>query len=586
VTDISSSAHPTPQPFSTQTLHLACLLIVGSLLLLIGLSDIGLTDRDEGSNAEAAREMLETGDWISPTLNYQPRYAKPAFVYWVISSSYAILGVNEFSARLPSALFGLGLLFLQYFFLNRFLGPAIAFCGSLILLLNIEFIGIHRMVLTDPELVLFTTLATYSFWVGFHGEGPDRRYLWLFYIGMAFAMLAKGPVGIIIPLLAVIPYLTLTRQWKTYFTQGKPLLGWTMFILIAIPWYLAMIAIHGADYLAAAQANTTGRFANPMEGHGGSLLFYLPILLVGFFPWSGFLPTGIYQSLKQWKLFRSGEKEASGENGLLLFCSLWIIAILIFFTISATRLPHYILPLFPAASLLVAVMWSRYLQTSSPSGLTTSVRIVLITGYILSIVLVSLPGIYEAFQSKIAQEFPVAAKVGVGYSPLVLGAGVFLGVVLFRHYVWHETKRPQAFWIISGAMGILLFIVLVFTMPHVGKYFINPPQQLATIAGVNLGPDDRLIQFGRKHPSIAFYAKRKIHFINPGEDVLFEPHLKGKGKMMVILKSNLHHRLPYPVSQFTPVLQRFGWVLLSSETLVPEAKQNMRMKEPESSPHQ
>ena len=564
----STPAKSLGQPFSTQTLHLIFLLIVGSLLLLIGLGDIGLTDRDEGSNAEAAREMLETGDWISPTLNYEPRYAKPAFVYWIIGSTYALFGVNEFTARLPSALFGLGLLFLQYFFLNRFLGPAIAFGGSLILLLNAEFIGIHRMVLTDPELVFFTTLATYSFWIGFHGEGRERQFLWLFYIGMAFAMLAKGPVGIIIPLLAVIPYLTLTRQWKKYFAGGKPVLGWAVFMLLAAPWYLAMFAIHGADYMAAAQANTTGRFANPMEGHGGTLLFYFPILLVGFFPWSGFLPVGIYQSLKEWKLYRSGEKEAKGEDGLLVFCSLWIIGILVFFTISATRLPHYILPLFPAASLLVAVLWSRFLREPSPSGLTISVRIILITGYILSIALVSAPAIFEAFQTKIALEFPAAAKIGVGYSPLVLGLGVFLSVVLFRHFVWHDTKRSQAFWIISGAMGALLLIVLVFTLPHYGKYFVNPPQQLATIAGLNLGPDDRLIQFGRKRPSLAFYAKRRVYFINPGEDDLFKPHLEAKGRLMIILQSHLHSRLPQPVSQFTPVLQRYGWVLLSSEALV------------------
>lgn len=564
----STPAKSLGQPFSTQALHLIFLLIVGSLLLLIGLGDMGLTDRDEGSNAEAAREMLETGDWVSPTLNYEPRYAKPAFVYWIIGSTYALFGVNEFTARLPSALFGLGLLFLQYFFLNRLLGPAIALSGSLILLLNVEFIGIHRMVLTDPELVFFTTLATYSFWIGFHGEGRERQFLWLFYIGMAFAMLAKGPVGIIIPLLAVIPYLTLTRQWKKYFAGGKHFWGWAVFMLIAAPWYLAMFSIHGADYLAAAQANTTGRFANPMEGHGGTLLFYFPILLVGFFPWSGFLPVGIYQSLKEWKSFRSGEKWGNGEDGLLMFSSLWIIGILVFFTISATRLPHYILPLFPAASLLVAVMWSRFLHEPSPAGLTTSVRIILITGYILSIALVSAPAIFEAFKSKIALEFPAAAEFGVGYSPLVLGAGVFLSVVLFRHLVWHDTKRPQAFWVLSGGMGALLLIVLIFALPHYGKYFVNPPQQLATIAGLNLGPDDRLIQFGRKRPSLAFYAKRRVHFINPGEDELFQPHLEGKSRLMIILQSHLHSRLPQPVSHFTPVLQRYGWVLLSSEALV------------------
>ena len=413
----STLTESSAQPFSTRTLHLFFLLLCGGLLLFVGLGDIGLTDRDEGSNAEAGREMLESGDWISPTLNYEPRYAKPAFVYWVLASTYALFGENEFTARLPSAIFGLGLLLLQYFFLNRLLGATIAFTGTLILLLNAEFVGLHRMVMTDPELVFFTTLSTYSFWLGFNGEGRDRHFLWLFYIGMALAMLAKGPVGIIIPLLAVIPYLSLTRQWKTYFSQGKPLVGWALCIAIAAPWYLAMFAIHGADYAAAAHANTTGRFANPMEGHGGTLLFYLPVLLVGFFPWSGFLPVVLYQSLKDWKLFRSGEKKATGQEGILVFSTLWILGILVFFTISATRLPHYILPLFPAASLLVAVFWSRCLSEASPSGLKISVRIILVTGYILSIVLVSLPAIYEYFQQKIALEFPVAQKVEWGSLP-------------------------------------------------------------------------------------------------------------------------------------------------------------------------
>ena len=164
---------------------------------------------------------------------------------------------------------------------------------------------------------------------------------------MALGTLAKGPVGILIPLLGVVPYLTLTRQWKLYFKEGRPLLGWTLCVLIAAPWYLAMLSIHGADYVAAAQANTTGRFANPMEGHGGTLLFYVPVLLLGFFPWSGLLPAALWQSIKEWKSFRTGATDPRGEEGLLLFCALWVSGIFLFFTISATRLPHYVLPLYP-----------------------------------------------------------------------------------------------------------------------------------------------------------------------------------------------------------------------------------------------
>ncbi len=558
-------------PFSTRTLHLAFLLICGCLLLLLGLGDVGLTDRDEGSNAGAAREMLETGDWLSPTLNYEPRYAKPAGTYWITAGLYALFGVNDFTARLQSAVFGLALLVLQYLFLHRLLGPALAFCGSLVLLLNVEFVGIHRMVLTDPALVFFTTLSAYGFWLGFCDTNRRPRFLWLFYLGMALGTLAKGPVGILIPLLGVVPYLTLTRQWTRYVTEGKPLAGWTGCLLIAAPWYLAMLAIHGADYAAAAQANTTGRFANPMEGHGGTILFYFPVLLLGFFPWSGLLPAALWQTLKAWQSFRAGTTDPRGEAGLLLFCSLWVCGIFLFFTISATRLPHYVLPLYPAASLLVAVLWSRFLQHTRPAGLTVSRRIVLVTGYVFSIALGSVPLLYANVRDRIAVDFPAAAKIGVGITPIVLGVLVFLGVAIFRHFVREEARRPQAFWVLSGMMGLFLLVVILFALPRFGKYFVNPPQELATIAGFNLGPQDTLIHYGRKLPSLTFYAERNVQFINPGEHKKFFPHLQKDGRVMVILPANLRERLPHPVDSFTPILQRYGFLLLSRDPMVERA---------------
>ncbi len=573
MTDSSTVESP---PFSTRTLHLVFLLVCGCLLLLLGLADVGLTDRDEGSNAGAAREMLETGDWISPTLNYEPRYAKPAGTYWITAGLYALFGVNDFTARLQSALFGLALLVLQYLFLHRLLGPTLAFCGSLVLLLNVEFVGIHRMVLTDPALVFFTTLAAYGFWLGFCDANRNPQFLWMLYLGMALGTLAKGPVGLLIPLLGIVPYLTLTRQWTRYFAEGRPLPGWTLCLLIAAPWYLVMLSIHGADYLAAAQANTTGRFANPMEGHGGTLLFYIPVLLLGFFPWSGLLPVALWHSIRTWKSFRTGTADPRGEDGLLLFCALWVSGIFLFFTLSATRLPHYVLPLYPPAALLVAVLWSRFLNNARPAGLTVSKRIVLVTGYLFSIALGSVPLIYANLQDQIAVDFPAAAKIGVGVTPIVLGVLVFLGVAIFRHLVRGETRRPQAFWVLSGMMGLFLLIVILFALPRFGKYFVNPPQALATIAGLNLGPQDTLIHYGRKLPSLTFYAKRKVQFINAGDHEKFFPHLKKDGRVMVILPANLRERLPHPVDSFTPILQRFGFLLLSRDPMIENVPEGQR----------
>src|SRR5437867_12420741 len=150
--------------------NLVLLLCLAGLLFFSGLGSMGLTDRDEGRNAEAGREMFETGDWISPTFNYEPRYAKPVFLYWLMSLSYRLFGVSEFAARLPSALFGVALILLQYLFLTRVRGPLLGLFGGLMLLLNIELVAIGRMALTVSVLIFFTILALVGFWLGLHGS--------------------------------------------------------------------------------------------------------------------------------------------------------------------------------------------------------------------------------------------------------------------------------------------------------------------------------------------------------------------------------------------------------------------------------
>ena len=257
------------------------------LLLFVGLGQLGFTDRDEGSNAEAAREMVESGDWITPTLNGEPRFAKPVFIYWLMSGAYHMMGVSEFTARFPSALFLVLLIVLQYAFLSFTRNAFIGLLGGLMLLLNIEMIAIGRMALTDSVLIFFTTLSLFGFWIGLHGHGRQRHAFWLYYIGMALGMLTKGPIGLVVPLLGSLPYLIVTRRWKQFWSNGFPLFGLTVFALIALPWYGAMFSIHRARYSASAQADTVGRFFNIIGGHGGTLVFYFPILFFGFFPWSG-----------------------------------------------------------------------------------------------------------------------------------------------------------------------------------------------------------------------------------------------------------------------------------------------------------
>ncbi len=533
----------------------------------LDLGGLGLTDRDEGSNAEAAREMLETGDWISPTLNYEPRYAKPAFVYWLISGSYTLWGINEFSARFPSALSGLCVMLLQYAFVYRWCGAPVAWLASVMLLLNMEFLGINRLVLTDPELVVCTTLAGYSFWQALHHE--HHRWWWftVFYLALGFGMLVKGPVGIIIPLVGVIPYVTLTRQWGTFWQKGFPLVGIVLVTAVAAPWYVMMFQIHGEAYWSAAQANTTGRFLNPMEGHGGTLFFYVPVVLVGFFPWSAFLPSMVYYTLKQWKAHWQGRELVSQEQQLGFFLSLWVVGLLLFFTFSATRLPHYIYPAFPASAVLVALWWKRLLNEESPAGLPAASRLLIGVGYILGLALMCVPAVFQWFIKPISKEFPAAAQLEMGWLPMIMGLVIIIGTMGLRQCMISASTRYLGVWV--GGLTIIVFAVLSvrFGIPMYQEYFVGPPQKLAGIARYNLGTEDRLIQVGRKRPSLSFYAQRKVYFLGP-KDEEWTQHLSAPGRKMIILQTSLRRELPESISNWTVVLDYGGFSLLSSEPLM------------------
>ncbi|HEV8540520.1 MAG TPA: glycosyltransferase family 39 protein [Nitrospiraceae bacterium] len=567
-------------------MHLLLLLCLASLLFFLGLGTLGLTDRDEGRNAEAAREMAETGDWVSPTFNYEPRFAKPAFVYWLMSGAYRLFDVSAFTARLPSAIFGVALILLQYAFLARVRGPLLGLMGALMLLLNVEIIAIGRVALTDSVLIFFTTLSLFGFWLGLHGEGRTRHYMWLFYIGMALAMLAKGPVGIAVPLLAVIPYLSLTRRWGQFWHHGFPLAGLLLLLLLAVPWYAAMFAIHGASYSASAQADTLGRFLGAMQGHGGTLLFYIPVLLFGFFPWSGFLPFALYDTFKQWRQHRAQAAAAGPARDVELdvFASLWVVGVFLFFSLSATRLPHYIAPLFPGAAMLTASYWSRCLADANTRGLRASIHTLTILGYLLGFALIALPSLYEVFVDKIAKEFPIATQVDPGSGPIAAGVIILAGTALFRYFGLSEERRPAAFWVGGAMIALVGLIAIQIVLPRLNRYFVAPPQELAYAAGVNLGPGDRLILYGPSRPSWVFYARRKAIVIRPGQEGDMIPHLAQAGRTMILMPSRLKPELPAEAAGFQVVLERFGYSLLSNEPMI-QGLPSTLPPAPRSSPH-
>src|SRR5881409_508644 len=544
--------------------RLALLLALCALLFFLGLGTLGLTDRDEGSNAEAAREMVASGDWITPTLNGAPRFAKPILLYWLISGSYLAFGVSEFTARLPSALFGTLLVLMQYAFATRMFGPTVGLRAALMLLLNFEVLALGRMVLTDMVLVFFTTLSIFCFFLAIQGEGRAKRWYWGFYIGMALATLTKGPVGVLVPLLAVIPYLLLTGRWREVARECRLLPGTAVFLLIAAPWYATMFLLHGAGYAESARGDTLARFSSVIGGHGGTILFYIPILFLGFFPWSGFLPAALVQALR--------ERDEDPQRAVQFLCALWVLGVFIFFTLSSTRLPHYIAPLFPAAALLVAASWDRCLSAQGGRAGAASFWLTLGVGCLLGLAFVGLDWGYQRFNAQIAQEFPAAAQVDPGWAPTAIGFLILVGMGLFGYAALTAGRAGLSFGIASGLIVAAALLIITIALPRFNRYFIAPPQVLATRAGQALDSDETFIAYGRPKPSLLFYAKRRcavstpcIEMIKSGEEDKMRPLLERSRQVLILTQERMRAQLPTPASDYPIYMREDGYVLLAKK---------------------
>jgi len=555
---------------SHHALLLLALLLLSGLLFFLGLGDMGLTDRDEGRNAEAGREMFESGDRLTPTFNGELRVAKPVLLYWLMEQSYRLFGSNEFAARFPSALFGLGLILMHYLFLVHQRDRTIALFGGLMLLLNLEILGLGRMALTDSVLIFFTTASLYGFWLVLHGTGGVRPWVWIFYIGMALATLTKGPVGFAVPLISAALYLTWTRRWQDYWQKGFPLAGMALFILLAAPWYAAMLLVHGNAYATVAKAHTVGRFLSPMEGHQGTIFFYFPVLLLGFFPWSAFLPVPLYRTLKEWYLIRRARThpDFADASELDLFAALWLVGTFVFFTASATRLPHYIGPLFPAAALLTASYWSRCILDPTTKGIRGSIHLMMGVGYLLAIGFACLPTLYTTYASKMVREFPLAGQVDLGNGPYLVAALLLIGMTLVGYLGLNDERRGGAFWAAGGTLAGLVLIVIVIAVPHLNRYVVAPPQELAYAAGLNLAREDQFIAYSTTRPSSVFYAKRKTLFVPVGEEDKIRAALKEPKRVMILLPESAQSKLPAEANGLVPILKRYGYVLLANQPMV------------------
>ena len=327
------------------------LLAVCLTSLLYQLGTAGLFEPDEGRNAEKAREILLLNDWITPHENFFPVLDKPMFFYWLIAISYKAFGVNEWAARLASVLAALGCFALVYSFARIRWGPWEALWSGLILINGAEFFILSRVVIFDMSLTFCITLALYSFYQAAHASETVKRriYCLLMYGALAVGTLIKGLVGLLIPGLIIFFYLLIANRWSIL---GSIYLipGVLLSLALVTPWYLLAESRNSGFIRYYLWDEHFGRFATASFDREQPWYFFLGVLVVGFLPWSTLLPSVMR---RYWSQPLDDRK---------IFLIVWSTVPLVLFSVSHSKLPHYILPIFPALSILTATTLSCMFQ--------------------------------------------------------------------------------------------------------------------------------------------------------------------------------------------------------------------------------
>ncbi len=371
---------------------------------------------DENFYFESAKEMLETGDLLTPRYMGKERFQKPAFFYWLILLSFRIFGVNWFAARLPSIIFGaLGALLIfaisNLFFKDKRIGLLSALFSATTPL----YYRYARLAVPDMALLFFMTLALYYF-VRLYKNRGGRRNTALFFAAAAFAVLVKGLVGLIIPSLIVAVFCLIRRE-KKLLGPVDALLGIAVFALIVAPWFYLMYRMHGDIYLShiwgreVLQRLGSGYTGSFIVLYFKGLFFYAGALITKFLPYSLFMPLALVSSIRVLSspsLDRNEENEKSAH----LFLILWIALVFFFFTFVAEKRTHYLLALVPPTSILVGTVFKKT-RNFIPLSLVLSLAVIYIA------ITVSPPlGLFtnkmERAASVIKSEFKEGDRIGIG----------------------------------------------------------------------------------------------------------------------------------------------------------------------------
>lgn len=514
-----------------------------AITLAISFTNLGaarLWDRDEPRNAQCAREMLEAGDWVVPVFDGELRTHKPILIYWCQITAYKIFGVNEFAARLPSALASILTVLCVYWLARRLASEQVAVWSSVALSTMILFVLAGRAATPDALLIATSTLAIALFAhfafvdkkdpreqdTGLSGSTAINppllrtlRFRWptlgqwtLVYAACGLAVLAKGPVGLVLPVAVMGLTILLVGRERAdtaagnWFTktlaplvvgwQMRPFLAIAIVLLVAGPWYLAVgMATDGVWLKEFFLTHNVSRAVKPMEGHSGPpLLFYAGALLIGTFPWSCFsIPIG----LSVWSRWKSQRRAGQTIDPLFALGLAWVAVYVGCFSIASTKLPSYVTPCHPGVALIAGWYVARAIagQVEHPRWMKAGLAVAFGIGI----------GIFVAIGGPLSQQVPTVRPLA--FAGVVFAVAGILGVALAAR---RQTGLAMRTFVIGAVSVVWLLHSFGPSQVDRGRTDLDALQAAFVAA-----PERTWWISGSPEPSWIFYSNRRIKMGEP-----------------------------------------------------------------------
>lgn len=476
------------------------LLLLAFVLIWFGNLDFRhLVKPDEGRYAEIAREMVATGDWITPRLNNIKYFEKPALQYWATATAYTLFGEHEWTARLWGGLTGFAGVLLAFFAGRRLFGMDAGLNAALVLGSSFLYVGIGHMNTLDMGVTFFMSLGLFGFLLAQHSSATlKENWVWMHvtWAALACSVLSKGLIGMALPGAVLVLYTLIQRDWGLW-KRLHLLSGMGLFLLITAPWFVAVSLANPEFFHFFFIHEHFERFLTKAHGRYHPWHYFVPILLLGILPWLAWM----FESL-----FKAWKTEGTHDFQPRRFLLIWILFIFFFFSISSSKLPSYILPIFPALALLTGDLLVK-LEARQVFWRMVPIAILAALGLIFSpfIVLfasdtVPLP-LYEKYRLWVV----AAAAIWL------------LGTALALFWTWHkQIRRP---------LILLAFTALVaFQLVISGHESLSPSNSshlLAEKIKPHIKPDIPFYSVNMYDQTLPFYLKRTFTLVAYQDELAF-----------------------------------------------------------------